>query len=83
MKTSITLDAELLDRIDSVLLESESRSSFFLSAAQQLAQQRERAKRDARDAERLSANAEALNEEVLDTLAFVSEVFQERGEEGP
>ncbi len=83
VKTSITLDAELLSRIDDALLESESRSAFFLSAAQQLAQQRERAKRDARDAERLSATADALNQEVQSDLAFVSEIFQEQGEEQP
>ena len=79
VKTSITLDAELLCRIDEALLESESRSAFFLDAARQLAGKRERAKRDARDAELLQRNADALNEETLDNLRFVGEVFQEQG----
>ena len=83
IKTSVTLDAELLNRIDEALLESESRSAFFLDAARQLARKRERAKRDARDAELLKHNADALNEEALDTLRFVGEVFQEQGQEGP
>ena len=83
VKTSITLDAELLSRIDDALLENESRSAFFLDAAQQLARQRERTKRDLRDAHLLNVNADALNEEVLSDLALVSAAFQERGEEDP
>ncbi len=75
MKTSITLDAKLLNRIDDALLESESRSAFFLDAARQLVQKRERAKRDARDAERLQGSADALNEEAHDTLSLVGQVF--------
>ena len=83
VKTSITVDAELLSRIDESLLESETRSAFFLHAAQRLAQQRERAKRDARDTERLNANANALNKEVADDIALVSEIFRAQGEEQP
>ncbi|CAN5893579.1 hypothetical protein BH24DEI2_BH24DEI2_09440 [soil metagenome] len=49
VKTSITVEAEFLSRIDKALLERESRSAFFMSAARQLAEKRERAKRDERD----------------------------------
>ena len=83
VKTSITLETELLNRVDKTLLESESRSAFFMEAARQLADVRERAKRDARDLQLLNANADALNEEALDNLAFVSAIFQEYGEEQP
>ncbi len=83
IKTSITLEAELLNRVDKTLLESESRSAFFMEAARQLADARERAQRDARDLQLLNANADALNEEALDNLAFVSAIFQEYGEEQP
>ena len=83
VKTSITLDAELLSRIDATLLKNESRSAFLLDAARQLAQRREREKRDARDAELLSIHADALNEEAHGDLTLVSEIFQDQGEEQP
>lgn len=83
VKTSITLEDELLNRIDTVLLASESRSAFFANAARQLAQKRERAKRDERDIRLINANAEALNDEAVDNLAFVAEIFQVSGEEQP
>lgn len=76
IKTSITLEADLLKRVDDALLERESRSAFFMDAAQQLAEKRERAQRDERDLERLNANAAALNEEALDNVSFVSGLFQ-------
>ena len=83
VKTSITLEAELLSRIDEALFERESRSAFFMDAARQLAQKRERAKRDARDSSLLSTHADVLNKEALDNLAFVGDIFQERGEDRP
>jgi metal-responsive CopG/Arc/MetJ family transcriptional regulator len=79
IKTSVTLDSELLHRIDSVLLETESRSAFFLDAAQQLTQKRELAKRNADDLKILNAQATTLNEEALDNLAFIADVFNEQG----
>ncbi len=83
VKTSVTLEAELLRRIDTVLLESESRSAFFQDAATQLAEKRERAERDARDLAILNAHAAELNEEALDNLALVADVFFEQGLEQP
>jgi metal-responsive CopG/Arc/MetJ family transcriptional regulator len=83
VKTSVTLEAELLHRIDEVLFESESRSAFFQDAAAQLAEKRERAKRDARDLAILNAQAAELNEEALDNLSLVADVFHEQGLEQP
>ena len=49
VKISITLENELLSRIDRVLALGESRSAFFRNAAQRLVEERERARRDERD----------------------------------
>lgn len=76
VKTSITLDEELLQRIDQLLLERESRSSFLVDAARRLAGERERAARDARDAAILDRNAPDLNDEAADNLALVADVFE-------
>ena len=76
IKTSITLEDELLNRIDGVLRERESRSAFLEDAARLLAEKRERARRDARDKEILNTRAAALNEEALGNLSFVSATFE-------
>ena len=83
VKTSVTLEDDLLNRIDSVLYNNESRSAFLMDAAQQLAQKRERAARDGRDLERLNANADALNKEAADNLEMVADLFQEQSETQP
>lgn len=83
IKTSITIEDDLLRRIDEVLLERESRSAFFEDAAEQLAERRERARRDDRDRGILNARAAELNEEAEDDLALVSEVFRDLGVEQP
>ena len=80
VKTSVTLEDELLSRIDNVLLERESRSAFLEDAARLLAEKRERGRRDASDKEILNARAAALNEEALDNLLFVSATFEHTDE---
>ena len=82
-KTSITLETDLLRRIDSVLSANESRSAFFTDAARQLAERRERAQRDSHDLALLNANAAALNEEAQDNLELVADIFQEHSEVQP
>ena len=82
-KTSVTLEAALLSRIDRVLHANESRSAFFTDAVQQLAEKRERDQRDRRDLALLNANAAALNKEVQDDLDLISATFQEHGETQP
>ena len=83
IKTSVTLEADLLKRVDNVLHTNESRSAFLMDAAQQLAQKRERTSRDQRDLEKLNANAEALKKEAIDNLDIVADLFREQGETQP
>ena len=83
VKTSVTLDEKLLQRIDRVLLDRESRSAFLVDAARRLARERERAERDARDAAILNGNASILNEEAADNLSFVADVFEEHDTDPP
>jgi metal-responsive CopG/Arc/MetJ family transcriptional regulator len=82
-KTSVALDVALLGRIDKSLEKSESRSSFMEQAAQALVAQREKAKRDAKDAAILAAKAEHLNAQALENLEFVSDIFEDVGLEKP
>ena len=82
-KTSVTLEANLLKRIDSVLRADESRSAFFMDAARQLAEKRERAARDERDLALLAANADTLNADALDNLEVAADLFREHGEVQP
>ena len=83
VKTSITLEVEILNRIDGILVEHETRSAFFQDAVIQLAKKREQEKRNLRDLEILKTQASELNEEALDNLAFVGNIFEERGTEQP
>ena len=83
VKTSVTLETDLLKRIDNVLCANESRSAFLMDAARQLAEKRERAVRDKRDLEQLNANADALNKEAADNLEMVADLFREYGEAQP
>ena len=82
-KTSVTLETDLLARIDSVLHINESRSAFFTDAARQLAEKRERSKRDSRDSDLLSANAAALNQEAQEDSELVADLFRACGEAQP
>ena len=75
VKTSVTLEADLLNRIDGLLIANETRSAFFQDAVIQLAEKRERDKRDAKDLELLNAHASKLNEEALENLTFVADIF--------
>lgn len=75
VKTSIALDDILLAHIDQNLDPAESRSAFIEQAARDFLKQRERQRRDTRDAAILEANADALNHEALGHLEFVADVF--------
>lgn len=76
VKTSIALEDVLIDRIDRALEPDESRSAFFERAARELLTARARAKRDARDAEIIGRNAEAMNAEAFEQFEFVNDVFE-------
>ncbi len=83
IKTSITLESKLVEQIEKVRFESESRSALFSEAIRQLIVQRERAKRDAADARILAAVGSELNVEANSNLAFVTDVFDDLGVEQP
>ncbi len=83
IKTSITLESKLIEQIEKVRFESESRSAFFSEAIRQLIIQRERAKRDAADACILATVGSELNVEASSNLAFVANVFDDLGVEQP
>ena len=83
VKPSVTLDAEVLNRIDGVLAEHETRSAFFEDAVIQLVEKREREKRDTRDLDILNARASGLNDEASENLSLVAEVFAEQGTAQP
>lgn len=67
VKTSITLPAELLGRIDRV---DKNRSALLERAAVTYLARLERQKRDRRDLEIINRNAERLNREAMDTLEY-------------
>jgi hypothetical protein len=67
VKTSVTLPADLIARLD--LIDS-NRSAVLERAARAFLALRERQSRDTRDMEIIGRNAEALNREAADSLAF-------------
>lgn len=69
-KTSVTLDANVLDEIDRRSAEFKSRSQFIEVAVQHFIAHLERLEAERRDLEILNRRAEALNEEAEDVLAY-------------
>jgi metal-responsive CopG/Arc/MetJ family transcriptional regulator len=67
-KTSLTLSEDVLADIDRLAGSRISRSSYIESILRRYLQERERAKRDARDLEILNRNADALNAEAEEVL---------------
>ena len=69
VKTSITLPAELVARLDKV---NKNRSAILEQAALAYLAQRERRIRDRNDSEIIDRNADRLNLEAMDTLDYQS-----------
>jgi metal-responsive CopG/Arc/MetJ family transcriptional regulator len=69
VKTSVTLPAELIARLDRV---DSNRSAVLERAALAFLALQERQARDKRDIEIIGRNADALNREAADTLSFQS-----------
>jgi metal-responsive CopG/Arc/MetJ family transcriptional regulator len=69
VKTSITLPAELIARLDRV---NANRSALLEQAALEFLAQRERRARDRKDIEIIDRNAERLNHEAMDALDYQS-----------
>lgn len=67
VKTSITLDSDVLEAIDRT---EENRSSFLEKAARSYLRQLDRVKREAEDARILARNADRLNREAADVLEY-------------
>ena len=67
MKTSITLPAELVARLDRV---DKNRSALLEQAALAYPAQRERRARDGKDIEIIDRNAKRLNREAVDALDY-------------
>jgi metal-responsive CopG/Arc/MetJ family transcriptional regulator len=77
VKTSVTLNADLLTRVDDVLHANESRSAFFHQAIARLAEQREKELRDARDLELINQQSDYLNQEAQDNFMFVASLSED------
>jgi metal-responsive CopG/Arc/MetJ family transcriptional regulator len=70
----VTIDERVLRAIDRVATRHRSRSRIMEDAAREFLVRRTRAAREARDLEILNANAEALNREMDDVLAYQVEL---------
>ena len=73
VKTSITLSEDLLADIDAHADRFKNRSDFLEEAARAYLARLAREEIDRRDLEIINANADALNDEALDVLAYQTE----------
>lgn len=69
-KTSITLSDDVLKAIDKLSGRSKNRSEFIEKAVRNYVAQMVRRGRNAKDLEIINQNANRLNEEALDVLAY-------------
>jgi hypothetical protein len=76
VKTSITLAPETLRAIDALAERDETRSEVIERAVLALVNRRKRMARDARELEAIDRDAEALNDEVADTLELQVDLFE-------
>ena len=70
VKTSITLSEELLENIDRLAVNYKNRSDFIETALQKIVAQMIRAEQNERDLRIINENAERLNQEAEDVLAY-------------
>jgi metal-responsive CopG/Arc/MetJ family transcriptional regulator len=70
IKTSVTLDREVIVALDRESGETSSRSRLIEQAILEFLDRRRRAARDARDLEILNRNARRLNKEMADVLEY-------------
>lgn len=74
VKTSVTIDEDLLKSIDEATAPGRSRSRIIEDAVRQYLAERARAVREKRDLQILNAAADALNDEMDDVLAYQGDV---------
>jgi metal-responsive CopG/Arc/MetJ family transcriptional regulator len=70
VKTSVTLDKELLEAIKKLLGKYRDRSEFIEAAVEAYIEQVTRYERDDQDAEIINRHADDLNKEALDVLDY-------------
>jgi metal-responsive CopG/Arc/MetJ family transcriptional regulator len=70
VKTSLTIDEQVLREIDKETSRTRSRSRVIEDASREYLLRRERAKRESRDRRILDESAEALNREMEDVLDY-------------
>jgi metal-responsive CopG/Arc/MetJ family transcriptional regulator len=70
VKTSVTIDKDVLRALDKATTREKSRSRVIEDAAREFLARRARVARDARDLEILNASAEDLNLEMNDVLTY-------------
>lgn len=73
-KTSITLEDDLLRKIDRLSKEFGSRSAVIEEALYQFLKSKEKEKRESRDLRILNDRADALNREAADSLDYQVEL---------
>jgi metal-responsive CopG/Arc/MetJ family transcriptional regulator len=74
VKTSVTIDEQVLKAIDKTTTRSRSRSRVIEDAVREFLARRARATREARDLAILNDSADALNAEMEDVLAYQADV---------
>jgi len=74
VKTSITLSDELIQSIDQYGQTYKNRSDFIEAAIRAFITQIIRSQQNARDVEIINRNAERLNEEASDVLAYQAQL---------
>lgn len=70
VKTSVTISADLLRQVDDFAKNFRNRSELFEEALREYLTKLMRERRDARDAEIINQNAEAINKEAMDVLDY-------------
>jgi metal-responsive CopG/Arc/MetJ family transcriptional regulator len=70
VKTSITVDKELLETIDTLSGKHKNRSEFIEAALQAYLAQMTRQEQNANDLEIINRRADDLNQEALDVLEY-------------
>lgn len=74
VKTSVTIDEQVLKAIDKTTTRTRSRSRVIEDAAREFLARRARAAREARDLAIINHAADALNREMEDVLAYQADV---------
>lgn len=70
VKTSISVEKNLLETVDKLSGKNRNRSEFIEAAIQSFVAQHTRDQTDARDLEMINESADILNQEALDVLDY-------------